>query len=232
MSTIAPASPSQHYLSLRETGSGHESALQAVAHAYGRTPQELLDNGVANLWDQLQRSEPVAVEQPQDDQRSADPFTAAETGARARIDSLTALRQPLALDAIGSADKRQELDGVEADLAAAESELERIRLARQESAKREREQAQQARQARREKAQARVDELAEQRTKAEQRMARSAADFARAVAATDALSAQQVGALAEAGHSQADRAQLSVPEVRATLVRALASQNVRADWLD
>jgi hypothetical protein len=226
--TIAPASPSAFYRVRRQEGSDHPRAVREVEHAYQR-------NDLGQLLAREQVRYEQAAELPDDapvrDDHAvqADAFTVAEDELRARIATLTALRQSLAFGAIADATKANELAGVEHDLMAAERELERTALARAESTYRQREAQQQAQQEAVRQALKRAGELGVERDRAGVKLNKAAATFASAIAALDAVASEQSQVLESVGRPGG---RLSPQEVRDVLVRALALQGMRADWLE
>jgi hypothetical protein len=125
--TQLASTPSQQYRSLRATGSTHEQALRAVAHAYQRTEKELLDRGVARLWDELERSEPVADAPPQRTPKP-DPLDTATQEITNRQRGLEADRQRLSLDALSDNSAHADLLRVEREISELRAEAERVAI--------------------------------------------------------------------------------------------------------
>jgi hypothetical protein len=230
--STVPSSPTSHYRARREAGSDHERAVAEVSHSYGRNDFGHL---LARVRDEYEHAEAI---QSQDDRVALDDppapvddaFTVAEDQVRAKIATLTALRQALSFDAIADATKANELAGVESDLAAAERELERTRLARAESTRREREAQEVAEQERRAKAQERAAELGEQRQRADQKLTKAGVGFAQALAAVEGIAAQQSEAMSDAGHGWQQLGP-SRGQLQRIISGALIEANAPTGWL-
>lgn len=226
--TEVPSSPSAHYRARRKAGSDHERAVHEVQYSYGRTDLAPLLDRVRVEYEQAGAIEPQgdrAAPAPEDDA-----FTVAENHVRAKIATLTALRQSLAFDAIADATRANELRGVECDLVAAESELERAHLARTESNRRDREAEELLKAEARAKAQERAAELGEQRQKADAKLTKTASEFAKALGAVESIAAQQSQALSDAGRGWQSLS-FSPGQLQRLVAAALIEANAPTGWL-
>jgi hypothetical protein len=224
-----PSSPSQHYCTLRAGGSTHEAALHAAAHAYQTTPRELLDSGVARLWEELERSEPVA-DAPRQEVPQPDPLDTTALEITNRQEALEADRQRLSLDAISDNSARADLVKVEREIAELRAEAERVALAKIEGNRREREAREIAEREAKEEALQRANDLGEQRQKADAKLIKTASDFANALAAVEGIAAQQSEALSDAGQGWRSLAP-SAGQLQRIVAAALIQAGAQAQWL-
>ncbi len=148
-----PSSPAAYYRSRRDGGDDHAEAVRQVCHTFGRRAREV-EPIVASVRAEWEAPTP-GVEVPVI--AEPDPGDPAADEIAERIGRLQDRRQRLALDAFTDTNARGELADVEATLADAEADGERLVLARIEAARREREQAEQAGSDARATAQARAD---------------------------------------------------------------------------
>jgi hypothetical protein len=230
LSPQVPASPTALYKTRREAGDDHAKAVRQVAHSYRRRPKEL-EPILVRARNEMDRPEPEAVEPPQETPEPH-PLAAVEVEIRARLDSLSALRQTLALDALGDKAKAEELAGVEADLAGAHAELERVPLARREAEIRERAEREQAEAAAREPLLRRARLLQAKREASARRVDGAFKSAAEALAQHHAIVAEQTHTLTAAGDSDAWRAATQPWMVACAFAVALRQAGVQAEWFD
>jgi hypothetical protein len=134
--------------------------------------------------------EPEPVEQPEPDR-----FDAVETEIRGTIAELEGSRASLALDALDDERKARELGDVEARLAGARAELERVGLARAEAERRELAEHEEAKAKAVADARRRASELQVDREAAARAVDQGAAAFATALAAHQRIAAEQASVL-------------------------------------
>ena len=228
MSTISPtvpSSPSAYYLSRREAGSDHDTAVAEVQHSYGRRDLgRVLEQARTQYENPPEAIEPVPEVEP-----VPDAFPAAEDEIRAKIAALTERRQRASPDALTDPAKRSQLAELTAELAGAEAELELIGLARLEADRLEREQAEQADRERTDAALARAAELGTEAAKVWQKVEKIAATFAQALADHNRLQHEQAQALSAAGRTGAWGT--SPQAVTRLLADSLRAARAPMDWL-
>jgi len=197
--TRTPGSPTDQYRKLREGGDDHERAVAAVAHSYQYTSAQV-EEMMKRPRREVEYPEPVAEPEPEPVAETPEPdrFDVVESEIRARIAQHEQARSTLALDALTDDAKARELADVEARLAGAQAELERLGLARAEAQRREKAELKQAERQAREDRQKRASELQADREKAAAKVDRTARAFA------DALAAHQGIAVAQAQVLDAD----------------------------
>jgi hypothetical protein len=205
-----------------------------VHHSYGRADLGPLLERVREEYEHAEsvqsHGDRAALDDPPAPVDNA--FTVAEDQVRAKIATLTALRQTLSFDAIADATKANELAGVESDLAAAESELERTHLARAEFNRRRREAELSARQEARARALQRADELAGRREQADRKLSDAGRKFGLALASVEAIAAQQADALSATGHPNAWQAVTpTAGQLQRVLATSLAEAGASAQWI-
>jgi hypothetical protein len=227
--TLTPGSPAQLYRDRREQGADHAEAISTVQHAYGRRDWEAV---LVRVRHEIEHPEPLQIGDPVEEAQLPHPLDAVEAEIRAKINSLTALRQTLSLDAIGNEPKSEELAGVESDLAGAKAELERIDLARREAQKREQAEQQQTEAAAREPLLRRARLLQGKREASARRVDSAFKSAAEALAQHQVIVAEQTHTLTAAGDSDAWRAATQPWMVGCAFAVALREGGVQADWYD
>jgi hypothetical protein len=206
-STIAPSVPSGaagQYRARRAAGSDHDKAIAETEHAFGRRD---LGEKLGRVRDELVREqnaqvepdpEPIVVEEP-----AMDAATAEIAG---RIETLTAERQALALDCLHSSARASDLVKVEAALAAARLELERIPLAAAELLRRQSAADEHAQHEARAAAKGRADVLGADAVKLwASKVQPAATAFAQAIAEHNRICTAQASQLEAAGQTEARR---------------------------
>jgi len=120
-------------------GLSHVDAVARLAQVYPNTPQELEEQPwLSPTREQVEAelaapsSEPVA-----EPEVAPDELTLLATDAERRLVELREQQQRLSLDALTDEDARQELANVESEISAADAELARIPLAREERQRRD-----------------------------------------------------------------------------------------------
>ncbi len=188
-----PGSPEAQYRQLREGGHGHAQAIRKVSHSYQRPVNEI-ERLVRRVREEIERPAPEAEPEPVE-QAEPDRFDAVETEIRGTIAELERSRASLALDALSDERKARELGDVEARLAGARAELERVGLARTEAERRELAEHEEAKAKATADARRRASELQVDREAAARAVDEGAAAFATALAAHQRICAEQASVL-------------------------------------
>lgn len=188
-----PGSPEAQYRMLREGGHGHAEAVRKVSHSYQRPTTEIA-RLVRRVREEVERPTPEAPE-PEPVEQEPDRFDAVETEIRGTIADLEQTRASLALDALTDERKARELGDVEARLAGARAELERVGLARTEAERRELAEHEEAKAKAVADTRRRASELQVDREAAARAVDEGAAAFATALAAHQRICAEQASVL-------------------------------------
>jgi hypothetical protein len=188
-----PSSPEGQYRQLREAGIDHAEAVRKVSHSYQRPTTEIA-RLVRRVREEVEHPAPEAPE-PEPEQAEPDRFDVVETEIRGTIADLEGRRASLALDALTDERKARELGDVEARLAGARAELERVGLARAEAERRELAEHEQAKAKAVADARRRASELQVDREAAARAVDEGAAAFATALAAHQRICAEQASVL-------------------------------------
>jgi hypothetical protein len=237
MSTPTPPVPSNLeavYASRRQAGADHDEASRAALHAFGggRRPSELDDRLQAARaeFESDQLDDPV---EPAPEALPPHPLDAVAAEVEVRIRDLTEARQKLSLDSLTDEKAGAQLASTEKALADAQAELGHVALARKEASRREQEEA--ASEQRKVVADAlqRAGELQHLRQQAAERVDKAALQFARALADHQAVAANQVQALTEAGRAEAFRTAMPPAfAIAAGLAHALFEGGAPAGWIE
>jgi len=139
--TVGQDSPEAVYVANRLHGDSPEIACLQVKHMLQIHDELRLDEELAGAEEKFQaelerRREEAAAPPAVEQEVEAPSLDSMEADAHGRIEALTEQRQHLSLDATRDEDACLALSEVEADIEAAETEIERIKLARVEAKRR------------------------------------------------------------------------------------------------